>query len=214
MPDNHVRALLALPDGGLLVGTHAGGLARFDPNTDAFIAIEPPDRAPGWSRILALAPARDGGAWVASEAGLAHWPAGAERIEPVPGWPQLSALSVLEEADGTLWVGSGAGLRRRLPDKAIFRPLEAETALAREMAEDAVWSLLQDAAGRLWFGTGRSGLGRVEDGVVHSRPGLSGRQGRRAAAPSPPCWSPAPASSGPPPTASASSRWMASTPPP
>ncbi|PWC30751.1 ligand-binding sensor domain-containing diguanylate cyclase [Teichococcus aestuarii] len=178
LPDNHVRALLALPDGGLLVGTHAGGLARFDPNTDAFIAIEPPDRAPGWSRILALAPARDGGAWVASEAGLAHWPAGAERIEPVPGWPQLSALSVLEEADGTLWVGSGAGLRRRLPDKAIFRPLEAETALAREMAEDAVWSLLQDAAGRLWFGTGRSGLGRVEDGVVHSRPGLSGRQGQ------------------------------------
>ncbi|HEV2487221.1 MAG TPA: two-component regulator propeller domain-containing protein, partial [Terracidiphilus sp.] len=36
LPDTYVRSLLALPDGGLLVGTNAGGLARFDPQTGRF----------------------------------------------------------------------------------------------------------------------------------------------------------------------------------
>lgn len=177
LPDNHVRALLALPEGGLLVGTHSGGLARFDPETGDFIAIAPPDEDAGWNRVFALAPGRDGGAWVATEAGLAFWPAGAEAAEPVPGWPRTAALSVLEEADGTLWVGTATGLRRRIPTEAAFRWPRAGSALAQDMARDEVWSLLRDSAGRLWFGTGRSGLGWVEEGVVHLRPGLSGRQG-------------------------------------
>jgi len=72
LPDAYVRCLLALPDGGLLVGTNAGGLVRFDPATNTFRSY--PNGADGTSdsKIFALADDHAGGVWIATEQGLDH----------------------------------------------------------------------------------------------------------------------------------------------
>src|ERR1700754_2904770 len=71
LPDSYVRALMPLDDGGLLIGTNAGGLVRFDPATMRFHVY--PVGAGGTSsgKIFAIAKANEKGAFlVATESGV------------------------------------------------------------------------------------------------------------------------------------------------
>ncbi|MET0936087.1 MAG: two-component regulator propeller domain-containing protein, partial [Luteibacter sp.] len=70
LPDAYVRALMPLADGGLLIGTNAGGLVRFDPVTTRFhvYPIGPGGTSNG--KIFAIARARQPGVfWIATESG-------------------------------------------------------------------------------------------------------------------------------------------------
>ncbi|MBS7457964.1 ligand-binding sensor domain-containing diguanylate cyclase [Coralloluteibacterium stylophorae] len=182
LPDVYARTLLPLADGSLLVGTNAGGLVRHDPRDGRFLRY--PVGGPGGTadaKIFALAAARDGGVWIATEAGVDRLDPASGRIAAVPGPGEVPGMArrtftVLEDRDGALWVGGDTGLFvRRAGSDRFVAAADGQPAAAAAALREQVWALHQDRAGRLWVGTGRHGVLRIAtDGRAVLPPGLGG----------------------------------------
>ncbi|MEE3623187.1 diguanylate cyclase [Nitrospirillum sp. BR 11752] len=162
LPDAYVRNLLVLETGELLVGTNAGGLVRFDPDVNGFRPV-PIARHDAAARIMAMAPARDGGAWIVSDQGLDHYDPPSATVTPIvdagPGGISARLFTVLEDSRGALWIGGHPGLFRRAAGEAGFSRVMAPAGspdLARALADD-VRALYEDGRGRIWVGTADSG---------------------------------------------------------
>ena len=160
LPDNYVRALLALPDGGILVGTNVGGLARYDPQRGHFVRLKAVGGQIG-ARIFGFTSDGAGGAYIASDGGVHHYAAGVDGIDPMAesaitsadGRPQ-GAFAVHRDADGTLWAGCDQGLWVLRPGARRFDSVP----LARQRLTGDVWAIMRDRRGRLWVGTGADGV--------------------------------------------------------
>ena len=179
LPDNYIRALQAAPDGSLIVGTSAGGLARFDPRDNRFSTYDAsPEHGTG-PHILTLAPDGTGGFWIGGQNGLSHLRADLRTIERPPvdaGLPaDVAVFAVRQDRRGDLWVGSGDGLYLRRTGSARFVRFRSDDAAAGPVLDEDVWALREDAAGNLWVGSGTRGVA-VIDHQGHARvpPGLGG----------------------------------------
>ena len=110
LPQNPVWAITQTLDGYLWVGTR-GGLARFD--GIRFVVVDDP-RVPelkqGW--ITALRGSRDGGLWIACDGhGVIRIKDGEiSRFNETNGLPSNLTRCLLEARDGSVWIGSEAGL--------------------------------------------------------------------------------------------------------
>ncbi|WP_294235999.1 ligand-binding sensor domain-containing diguanylate cyclase [uncultured Sphingomonas sp.] len=160
LPDNYVRSLLALPDGGLLIGTNVGGLARYEPKTGRFLRLKSDGHRIG-SRIFGFTPDGAGGAYIATDAGVHHYIAATDRVASMAAQALRDAdghnqvvFSVRYDADGTLWAGADQGLWVRRPGQNRFEPVR----FARDGGVHDVWAILRDRRGRLWVGTGSDGI--------------------------------------------------------
>lgn len=184
LPEIYVRALLPLSDGGMLIGTGAAGLARYDPMADTFKRLSPADGA--GARIYAMTPARDAGgdaAWVVGDEGLFLWRAADNQVRAVPlldaGGNALNPklFGVMEEANGDLWVGGMGGLMLRRAGEAHFTPIRVEGPVGA-VVNTEVWAIHRDKAGRLWVGSGDAGVAFfAPDGTAHGVAGLTGPDG-------------------------------------
>ncbi|MGN6091849.1 MAG: two-component regulator propeller domain-containing protein, partial [Luteibacter jiangsuensis] len=184
LPDSYVRALAPLEDGGLLIGTNAGGLVRFDPSTMRFhvYPIGPGGTSDG--KIFAIAPAREHGVyWIATEGGVDRLdlPSGKiTHVAPVAGDARdmmARTFVVAEDKAGRLWAGADNGLFVRRPGGHFTRVRSSDPEVD-EILHDQVWALLEDSRGRLWIGTGQSGAIYIgPKGQGHLVPGFSGKNG-------------------------------------
>ncbi|MEA1674357.1 diguanylate cyclase [Nitrospirillum sp. BR 11163] len=181
LPDAYVRSLLSVDGGGLLIGTNAGGLVRFDMDAYGFRPV-PITHGDVATRIMAMGPARDGGAWVVSDQGLDHYDPHTATASAVAdagaGGVSPRLFTVLEDSRGALWLGGHPGLFRRGAGEAAFTRVVApadDPALARALADD-IWALYEDGGGRVWVGTGENGAFVLD--AVAGRPlavkGISG----------------------------------------
>ena len=105
-------------EGGLWFALRDGGIAYLAPQWRAFTVFRHvPEDADSLaaSRVLALAPATDGGLWVGGPAGMVEHldPAtGAVRhLGPAIGLGTRSVVALAEDARGRLWIGDQSGLR-------------------------------------------------------------------------------------------------------
>jgi len=144
----HVRSLLALSDGRLLVGLR-NGLLLWD--GARFSSVRVGDEEP--KAISALGEAPDGSWWVGTFMdGLFH-------IRPDGRWRNYDEDSGLLRdnvrcllIDGErLWVGTKAGLN--LLEGGRMRVFTTH----QGMPNDNVWCALKDSEGNLWFGTDGAG---------------------------------------------------------
>jgi len=187
LPDNYIRALQAAPDGSVIVGSSAGGLARFDPHGNRFSTYDAsPGRGTG-SHILTLAPDGNGGFWVGAQNGLSHLRADLRTIEHPPadaGLPaDVAVFAVRQDRRGNLWVGSGEGLYLRRAGSTRFFRFRSDDAVAGPVLDEDVWALREDLAGNLWVGSGtrgvavidRQGHARVPDGLDGDAPAIQHR---------------------------------------
>ena len=184
LPDSYVRAIAPLDDGGLLIGTNAGGLVRFDPGTMRFhvYPIGPGGSSSG--KIFSIARAREPGVfWIATEGGVDRLDLASGRIThaaPRAGDATdmlLRTFVVMEDKAGNLWAGADNGLFVRRPGGHFERMRSAEPAVD-EILHDQVWALLQDSRGRIWIGTGQSGVIYLDaESKGHLVPGFSGKNG-------------------------------------
>lgn len=154
--DNYVRALAQLPDGSVMLGT-SRGLSRYRNGEVASVLGNPSLES---EAVLSLAPGRDGDLWVGMySTGLINLKDGVVRETAPPGSPlfgtQIRAL--LEDPDGTLWVGTSGGLYRKSGE--TLKRFGHENGLPR----DYVMSLHRAQNGRIWVGTA-NGLGYIENG--------------------------------------------------
>jgi diguanylate cyclase (GGDEF)-like protein len=178
LPDAYVRSLLALPDGGVLVGTNAGGLARFDPVGNRFRTYPAGVGGTSDRKIYSLAADGTTGAWIATDRGLDHLDLAHDTITHVDTGDAAAPrnFSVLQDRHGDLWLGNDRGLfvRRRGAQDFVRPPPAADDAAAATVLRNQTWALHEDASGRLWVGSGQAGAAyRDTNGRWHGVPGFS-----------------------------------------
>jgi diguanylate cyclase (GGDEF)-like protein len=180
LPDGYVRALLALDDGRVLVGTNTGGLVVYQPRTRRF---EPVPLGPQQSltlKVFSISHAQGGKVLVTTEEGVDRYDPATGKSAPIAlkGFPRAHSPRIfhaLEEADGSLWLAANPGLFVRRPAQAEFERIQGQGTLARTLGQDLTWALHRDRKGRLWVGTGQSGVLVIErDGRQWSPEQLSG----------------------------------------
>ncbi|HEU4669656.1 MAG TPA: diguanylate cyclase [Dyella sp.] len=180
--DAYVRTLLALPDGDLLVGTNAGGLARYEAGTGQFHGYPVGTGGIADPKIYDLAGDDHGGAWIATDRGIDHLDLASGRITlvAIAADAALRNFSVLQDREGDLWLGNDRGLFvRRAGATDIVRVDDAAPAISAVL-HNQIWALHEDREGRLWVGSGQAGaVYRDRDGGWHAVPGFSPSPQRR-----------------------------------
>ncbi|MEX1826985.1 diguanylate cyclase [Luteibacter sp. CQ10] len=182
LPDSYVRALMPLDDGGLLIGTNAGGLVRFDPSTTRFHVYPIGKGGTSNGKIFSIARSREPNVyWVATESGIDRIDVASGEIARVSGKPGdahdmlARTFVVAESKDGSLWAGADNGLFVRRPGGRFTRVTSADPVLDG-ILHDQVWALREDDRGRMWVGTGQSGAIYLDgQGQAHAINGLSGK---------------------------------------
>lgn len=177
LPDSYVRCLLALPDGGLLIGTNAGGLVRFDPATDTFRTYPSGVNGTSDRKIFALAEDHAGGVWIATEQGLDHLDLRSNAIRHVDTGSEAAPrdFTVMEDRAGNLWLGNNNGLFVRHAGSNRFVRPQAPAGTVATVLDNQIWAIHEDQAGRLWAGSGQAGAAyRDTDGQWHPVPEFSG----------------------------------------
>ncbi|MEP7186185.1 MAG: diguanylate cyclase [Rhodanobacter sp.] len=176
LPDAYVRSLLALPDGSLLIGTNAGGLARFDPSDNRIHAYKIGAGGLSDSKVYSLSDNHAGGVWIATENGLNHLDLATDKLTQVDtgAGPAARNFSVMQDRAGNLWLGNNDGLFLRHAGSTSFvrqtSPDKAGIVLA-----DQIWALQEDSEGRIWAGSVQAGAAyRDTAGHWHGVPGFSG----------------------------------------
>ncbi|WP_130618115.1 ligand-binding sensor domain-containing diguanylate cyclase [Dyella amyloliquefaciens] len=181
LPDAYVRALLALPDGGMLIATNSGGLSRFNPLHNAFHTYPVGKDGTSSRKIYALARDGNDGVWIAGEHGLDRLDLHTNQIVVVPTGAGTSPrnFSVLQDRAGNLWLGNNNGLFvRHQGDHAFERaPRPADRGTVDAVLNDGIWALDEDRAGRLWVGSTQAGaVYRDANEHWHAVEGFSGFQ--------------------------------------
>jgi ligand-binding sensor domain-containing protein len=155
LPDTAVNALLEDRDGTLWIATN-GGLACIDPQGHD-IARVPLDDDPT-PAVLHLLQARDGRIWVAARRALYVITSSSRRgpssrvplVLPTTPPADVAGLwgieGLVEGPEGDIWIGTGWGLLRRLPDGRMISIRVRPTA-----TDDRAYHLAIDSEGRLWI---------------------------------------------------------------
>jgi len=98
----------------------------------------------------------DGSLMIPTDRGLAIFNGGWRTVDDRVGLRTAMTSSVLEDREGSLWIGLiGAGLARRLDAR-----WESWTK-AQGLPSDLIWNIYRDKKGALWVGTAR-GLARLD----------------------------------------------------
>ena len=143
--------------GQLWVGTWGAGLFLRDGDRFKF--------APGMENVMlpipALLPARDGGLWAGTAAGLLRYQNGKTNwFTKADGKSLCDVRTVAEEGNGAIWFGmAGNGLA--FLENGRIRQFRQTNGLASDYIE----CLHFDADGALWVGTFGGGLCRLKHGV-------------------------------------------------
>jgi len=142
--------------GRLWAGTWGGGLLLF--RGAGF------ELAPGLQEIsspmTALLPARDGGLWVGTGAGLFHYKNGAATwLARNQGRMLRDVRAIAEEPSGTVWLGLYGGGLAQLKNGQVRQFRRADG-----LASDYISCLHLEPDGALWIGTSGSGLNRLKEG--------------------------------------------------
>ncbi len=150
LSDNSVRAIAEDRAGTLFFATRGGGLARFDGRQFTHLTVA--DGLPG-DDLYALLPTRDGRDLLVGSAGggvgVCALPAAhpCRLLREENGLADDGVHSLLEDREGSLWIGSEGGLSR-LVRQDLWSYAEEEGLPDRQ-----VYALAADGAGGIWAGT-------------------------------------------------------------
>jgi ligand-binding sensor domain-containing protein/signal transduction histidine kinase len=117
----------------------------------------------GGSWVRCLCEDRQEGIWIGSQDGTLKLLKRGQLVDTSPFGPRGQLTSLVQERDGTLWVGTYGGGVGRLKDGrwAFFQKEQG-------LRSDIVQTLCLDSEGTLWIGTEGGGLGRFKDGRIVS----------------------------------------------
>lgn len=158
LPNGCIWSLTGEPDGTLWIGTWSGGL--YGVGDGPVTHLTPQDGLPS-DVVLALVPARAGGIWAGTTRGLARVSGG--RVAETwtgAGADSAEIHALLEEPDGTLWIGTYRGGLLKWKDGAV----RAVYTTREGLPVNDVRALHRDVSGTLWIGTFGGGLARLENG--------------------------------------------------
>jgi diguanylate cyclase (GGDEF)-like protein len=175
--ETSILALLQDRQGFIWIGTHDGGLYRYNGYHAQQYKHDPRDpRSLPDDRVSALHEDRQGRLWVGTQDGLARFdPAtgGFLRYAPPAGPPAQRIVKAIvgDGADG-LWLATWGGLLHFDPALARFRSYRHDPADPASLASDDLNALALEPDGGLWVATWPAGLD-------HLAPGAGGFSHRR-----------------------------------
>ena len=109
------------------------------------------------TRIQTAYAGREGALWIGTNGGLVRWASGKiDRFPVTDALASASILSILEDREGNIWVGTETNGLHILRDER-FRTLGTRDGLS----SDATTTVVEDNAGTLWVGTSGSGLNAI-----------------------------------------------------
>jgi len=161
-----IFGILQDTDGGLLLPSNRG-ILHFDPATGkaGFANL---GGAPASSPVRALFRARNGDLWVAPYgAGLLHLHehAIAQRFDAAHGLASNNVMTIGEDREGNIWVGTTNGVSMIDPASGKVRSFREKPGDKQSLAGRTVVSLLVTRKGQVWIGSfsGISLLEHIDD---------------------------------------------------
>lgn len=153
-PARQILDLNTRKDGTLLVG---GDFGLLQLEGDTLVEVLPGSRL-GTQAVSSTFEDSQGALWIgAVSGGLMRLHDGRlEHLGVEHGLPHNRVIAMLEDGEGSMWIGTGSGLVQ-LKDAAA-----SMLGLQRGLSDAYVRSLLQDRDGRMWVGTS-NGLNRLVD---------------------------------------------------
>ena len=148
-------------DGGLWVGTFGEGLLRLDGHlaeVDAYRHTPGDPATLPQDAVMAQAVGRDGAHWLGTLGGLSRRQD--DGTFTTYDLPDNRIRALLEDAAGTLWVGTMNGLVAFDPATAAFDVYRHDDGTAA-LSNNTILSLHEDRTGTLWVGTDQ-GLNRLD----------------------------------------------------
>lgn len=173
LPMNSVISISQTPDGYIWLGTETG-LARFDGlDFDLFSHENTP--ALQNDLILSLKADRTGALWIGTRGGgITRYRNGRfETFTTEDGLLSNEVWSILETADGAVWIGTQEGINRFWDEKISVVDLPGE------MPHFNIRALMEDRLGRVWVGTRGAGLIVVEKRGKHFETTHKGLEGTK-----------------------------------
>lgn len=160
LPNNRVPSLFVDREGSVWAGTN-GGLLRL---RDAPFTTYGSEQGLSDDYVRAVIPARGGGMWIGTSRGLNLWRNGVlvRSFTRADGLPSDSIMSLLEDPDGTLWVGTYTAGVLQMRGGRVIRHLDSAHGLT---GSNQVRALLRTGPDTLWIGTSR-GLVRLQGGAM------------------------------------------------
>ncbi len=169
LSQNNVYSIIPAQDGTLWVGTHGGGLNRFDPVRKTFVSYQTSKNPQSISSniIHPLYYDRSGTLWIGT------WGGGVSRIDPLnqktrmydenSGLSHSAVLSIYEDHSGIIWIGTWSGGLNRFDHKTgTFEHFRHDPKNPDSLGNDVVGCLYEDYQGVLWVGTWGGGLNRFD----------------------------------------------------
>jgi len=171
--DETIRTMCITRDGVLWIGTDAGGLSRYDPDTESFTSYRhdpADDQTLSDDRVRVVYEDSEGQLWVGTDG------AGLDRFDRAAGTFRnyahdadddtslagASVWSVLEDRAGRLWVATDNGLSLLDRSTGRTRNFRHDPADPASLADNRTRVLFEDSAGNLWIGTESGGLNRLD----------------------------------------------------
>jgi signal transduction histidine kinase/ligand-binding sensor domain-containing protein len=151
-----VQGLAEVAAGVIWAGKPSDGLYRWEGRTFSRLAAEGlPRRYP---EMISLLVARGGICWISGAPGL--WcckdPANAAEEVEIAALAGLNVISMAEDRDGGVWVGTRDG--------QVWRGRQGKWVAQTNYSQTrAITAILQDAEGAMWIGTEGKGLSRFKD---------------------------------------------------
>jgi PAS domain S-box-containing protein len=172
---NTIYALVETHDRGnniLWIGTHAGGLNKFDLNTKSFTHFLSDPHNPHSlidNNVRSLILDRNGGLWIGTNKGLNYFDRVKETFTnymPSPtvyGLNNNDVFSLCADKGGLIWIGSyGRGLYKFDPREKKFTNYITDPENPHSISDNFIWSIFEDRAGILWIGTENGGLNKLD----------------------------------------------------
>jgi PAS domain S-box-containing protein len=169
LSNNNVYSIIPAGDGTFWVGTHGGGLNRFDPKKNTFVAYQTSKNPESISSntIHPLYYDRSQTLWIGT------WGGGISRIDPLnqktrlydenSGLSHSAVLSLHEDRSGIIWIGTwNGGLNRFDPETETFEYFRNDPDNPQSLSNDVVGCLYEDSHDVLWVGTWGGGLNRFD----------------------------------------------------
>jgi ligand-binding sensor domain-containing protein/AraC-like DNA-binding protein len=156
--DNIVTALTMDSWGNLWIGTLRGGLAKFN---EGIIGVYDYDDGLLNVAVSALSVDRTGNIWIGTFEGLYYLKQGEEIVRQVAGTAYTPITSIIEDEQGSLWIGTMTDGLKRMEGTAITGTLSEGG-----VPDDFIHCLLIDRDGNTWLGTDTGGLVQLKEAMV------------------------------------------------
>jgi signal transduction histidine kinase/ligand-binding sensor domain-containing protein len=154
LPDREVIRVSADHRGHLWVLFEGGEVLHVTPSNRRLLRLQDPSAA----RAVSFLADRYGTVWWIRADGALFTASGPAASTPAPG----PALTLYEDHEGALWIGSTHGLHRMRPQAiTMFDTNDG-------LVANAVYSVLQDSSGGVWLGTWGHGVQRLAGGRLQT----------------------------------------------